>query len=193
VTESRDPDIEMKTVQRSEIVDYVTYQETREVLQRIVFVEKERRRIQLGDHFTFLFENAMTIRYQAQEMMRVEKTVREKDILHELDTYNSILGGDGELGCTLMIGIEDPKTRDLKLREWVRLPEHLYVLLPDGTRINASFDGAQRDEFRLSSVQYLKFAVQGVAPVAIAVDLPGCEAEARLTDDQRAALQEDLA
>jgi hypothetical protein len=190
--DSTDPDLEMKTVPRSEIVDYVTYQETREAFQRKVFAEKARRRIHLGKHFTFLFENALTIQYQVQEMMRVEKIVREKDIQHELDTYNSILGGDGELGCSLMIEIEDPKDRDVKLRKWIGLPEHIYALLADGTRINAGFDESQRDDTRLSAIQYLKFSVQGVAPVAFGVDLPGCEAVVRLTDDQRAALQEDI-
>ncbi len=182
----------MKLVQRSEIVDYLTYQDTRVAFQREVFAAKAQRRIHLGEHFTFLFENALTIRYQIQEMMRVEKIVREKDILHELETYNGILGGPGELGCSFMIEIDDPKTRDIKLREWMKLPEHIYAELTDGTKVNASFDEAQRGATRLSSVQYLKFPVNGAAPVALGIDLPGCEDKVYITRDQRDALQEDL-
>ncbi len=182
----------MRTVQRSEILDYVSYQETREIFQKEVFAAKSRRRIHLGNFFTFLFENALTVRYQVQEMMRAEKIVREKDIQHEIETYNSILGGDGELGCSLMIEIESPQERDLKLKEWISLPEHVYAELPDGTKVYAIFDPAQIGAGRLSSVQYLKFRVNGVAPVALGVDLPGCEARTRLTPDQRTALQEDL-
>jgi hypothetical protein len=183
----------MKPVQRIGIVDYVTYEELREAFQKEVFAAKARRRIHLGEHFTFLFDNALTVRYQIQEMMRVEKIVREKDILHELETYNGILGGDGELGCTLMIEIDNPDERNLKLQEWRQLPEHIYAELPDGTKVRPSFDEAQRGSTRLSSVQYLKFPVQGITPMALGIDLPGCEGKTILTPDQRASLQEDMA
>jgi hypothetical protein len=93
----------MDTVQRSEIIDYQSYEDVRPEFQKKVMMEKSRRRVHVGEWFTFLFENALTVRYQIQEMMRVEKIVREKDILHELQTYNSLLGASGELGCTLLI------------------------------------------------------------------------------------------
>jgi hypothetical protein len=182
----------MRAVQRSEIIDYISYSEIREKFQKEVFEEKARRRVHVGECFTFLFENALTIRYQIQEMMRAEKIVKEKDILHEIDTYNGIIGGDGELGCSLMIEIDDPQKRNLKLREWINLPEHVYGEFQDGTKAYARFDEAQIGEDRLSSVQYIKFPVGGEAPVAIGIDLPGCETKTCLTGDQRTALQGDL-
>jgi len=183
----------MKPVQRSEILDYITYEERRGAFQKEVFPAKARRRIHLGECFTFLFENALTIRYQIQEMMRAEKIVREQDIRHELETYNSVLGGDGELGCCFMIEIDDPQERDLKLREWIELPERIYAEFEDGTKVNPSFDETQRGATRLSSVQYLKFPVNGKVPVALGLDLKGYEAKVYLTNDQREALREDLA
>ncbi len=183
----------MKTVPRSAIVDYQTYEDLRPEFRENVIAAKVRRRIHVGDCLTFLFENMLTVQYQIQEMMRAEKIVREKDILHELETYNQLIGGEGELGCTLMIEIDDPEQRARKLREWLRLPEHVYALLDDGTKIRPAFDPAQVGKDRLSSVQYLKFPVRGKAPVAIGTDLPGIKAETRLSDDQRAALAEDLA
>jgi hypothetical protein len=183
----------MKHVLRNEIVDYQSYEEMREDLRHIVFGVKERRRIHVGDCFTFLFENALTVRYQIQEMMRAEKIVREKDIIHELQTYNSLIGDDGELGCTLLIEIDDPKIRNTRLREWLKLPENIYAIMPDGSRARPTFDEMQRGADRLSSVQYLKFAVGGSVPVSVGVDLSGIEVETKLTEDQRAALQEDLA
>jgi len=182
----------MKMVQRNEILDYMSYEDTREAIQKEVFPEKARRRIHVGDHFTCLFENALTIRYQVQEMMRAEKIVREKDIQHELDTYNDILGGDGELGCCLMIEVDDPQQRNFKLRAWLDLPKHIYAELQDGTRVYARFDPAQVGVDRLSSVQYLKFPVGVQTPVALGTDLPGCETRQLLQEDQRKALQEDL-
>jgi hypothetical protein len=183
----------MKRVQREEILDYETYSEAREVFRARVLEAKRPRRVHLGESLTLLFENPLTVRYQIQEMLRAERIVREADIRHEIDTYNEILGGEGELGVTLLIEIEDRESRPAKLRQWWALPEHLYLELEDGTRVRPGFDPRQRGEERISSVQYLRFAVGGRVPVAAAVDLPGLRGEVRLTDEQRRALAEDLA
>jgi hypothetical protein len=182
----------MKPVERAEILDYITYNERREALRAEALAIKARRRVQLHEHVTFLFENRDTVRYQVQEMMRTEQIVKEADILHELETYNELLGGDGELGCTLLIGIEHESERAVKLREWRALPERVYARLADGTRVRPTFDPRQVGDERLSSVQYLKFPVGREAPVALGVDLPGMTGEVELDEDQRMALQEDL-
>jgi len=148
--------------------------------------------VTVADVLTFLFENDETIRYQVLEMVRSERLVKEADIQHEIDTYNELLGGPGELGCTLLIGIDDPAERDRKLRAWRGLPEHLYVKLEDGTRVPAKHDARQVGEDRLSSVQFLKFDVQGRVPVAVGSDLPDLEAETVLDERRRRALAEDL-
>ncbi len=119
----------MKTVKREELKDYQTYGEGRATTRSMVLALKEPRRIHVGKYLTLLFENVDTIRYQVQEMMLAERIVREADIQHELETYNELLGGQGELGATLLIEIEDPAERDLKLRSWLELPKTLYVKL----------------------------------------------------------------
>jgi len=182
----------MKPVERSEIADYVTYEDERNTFRARVMEIKALRRVHIGDYFTLLFENRLTVRYQIQEMLRAERIVRESDILHEIHTYNELLGKQGELGCTLLIEIEDPKVRDQKLQVWWRLPEKMYARLEDGTRIPATFDERQRGDHRLSSVQYLKFDTKGNVPVAIGIDLPELQTETVLTDDQRQALHADL-
>jgi hypothetical protein len=182
----------MRTVRREDLLDWVTYDERRAELRARAMAEKDRRRVVLGEHLTFLFENFATVRHQIQEMMRAEHIVREADIEHEIQTYNELLGGPGELGCTLLIAIEDPAERSRRLREWSALPEHLYVRLDDGRRVAARFDARQRGDDRLSSVQYLKFPTGGDLPVAVGTDLPGLAGEALFTEEQRAALAEDL-
>jgi TusA-related sulfurtransferase len=182
----------MKKVMRNEILDYVTYAEQRDGLLESILAIKAIRRIHVGDYLTFLFENPDTIRYQIQEMVRVERMVRETDIEHELATYNEVLGSDGELGCTLLIEIDDPQTRDVKLREWLGLEAHIYVKVEDGSRIYATYDERQVGEDRLSSVQYLKFVVGAGYPVAVGVDLPAFTAETVLTAEQAQALRNDL-
>lgn len=186
----------MKRVARSDLVDYQTWTDRREAELPNIFEQKRLRRVHAGEHLTFLFENAETIRYQVQEMMRTERIVRESDVQHELDTYNELLGGEGELGCTLLIEISDPAQRDVKLVAWRELPEHLYVRLEDGELVRATFDERQRAEERagrLSSVQYLKFNTAGRVPVAVGVDLDELNVEGELSADQRAALAQDLA
>jgi hypothetical protein len=183
-----------KPVERSEIVDYQTYAELRPEIRAAVMKEKEHRRIHVGPHLTFLFETHATMRYQVQEMMRAEQIVKEADILHEIETYNEVLGGPGELGCTLLVEIDDPEDRAVKLVEWLDLPKHLYAKLADGTKVRPTYDERQVGEERVSSVQYLKFPVGERAPVAIGCDhaAPELSHEVELTADQVAALQKDL-
>ena len=182
----------MRKVEREEIVDYHTYEDQREAFRLEAIAAKALRRVHVGHNLTFLFECPLTIRYQVQEMTRAERIVRDRDIQRELDTYNGLLGENGGLGATLLIEIEDPKERDVRLREWLALPRHLYARLADGSVVRATYDAAQIGDDRLSSVQYLKFPVRGQAPVAIGSDLPGFELESKLSDAQRQTLAEDL-
>ncbi len=183
----------MRRVHREDLLDWATYSERRLDLRAAAMAAKDLRRVHVGEHLTLLFENFATVRYQIQEMMRAEKIVREADIQREIETYNELLGGDGELGCALLIEIEDPVARAAKLREWLALPERVYVRLARGRRVYASFDPRQRGEDRLSSVQYLKFATGGEVPLAIGADLPALAVETELSAGVRAALREDLA
>jgi hypothetical protein len=182
----------VKPVMRDEILDYQTWTERRPGLLPEVLRIKAGRRIHLGPHLTFLFENRDTVRYQIQEMLRTEQLVREDAIRHEIDTYNELLGGPGALGATLLVEVEDPAERDRRLVEWRDLPGRLYVGFEDGTRAYATFDARQVGEDRLSSVQFLKFECGGRAPVLIGTDLAPLKAEARLSEDQRRALAADL-
>ncbi len=182
----------MKRVERSEILDYATYEDGRENFRAEVIKIKAPRRVHIGDYFTLLFENHTTVRYQIQEMLRAERIVREADILHEIETYNELLGKEGELGCTLLIEIEDPAVRNPKLQQWWSLPEKLYLRLEDGTLIRPTFDERQRGDGRLSSVQYMKFDTMGHVPIAAGVDLPDLQTETPLSGAQREALRTDL-
>jgi len=183
----------VKPVARDEIIDYQTYGDRRDEVRAGILEVKAPRRIHLGEHLTFLFENRDTVRYQVQEMMRTEQMVREEAIRHELDTYNELLGGPGELGCTLLVEVAEPEARARYLAAWVDLPQRLYAKLPDGTRVPATFDARQVDEGKLSSVQFLKFDCRGQAPVALGCDLDGLTGEVTLTEAQRQALSADLA
>ena len=183
----------MKKLTRDQLVDYQTWAEQKPALFADMQAIKAARRIHAGPHLTFLFENVQTIRWQVQEMMRVEQIVREKDILHELKTYNEVLGNDGELGAVLLIEIADEADRDVKLRAWLDLPRHLYIEVEGGERVRAIFDERQIGTDRVSSVQYIRFPVGNAAPIAVGSDLEQHTVHADLTAEQKAALKSDLA
>lgn len=182
----------MEPVRREDLLDYQTYTERRPEISASALQAKKPRRVHVGEHLTFLFENTETTRYQIQEMMRVERIVKESAIQHELDTYNGLLGGPGELGCALLIEVADEAERKPKLKAWIGLEKHLYVTLEDGSRVYATFDPEQVGDERLSAVQYLKFDTKGKVPVAVGTDFPPLEAETRLTPEQQQALENDL-
>ncbi len=182
----------MKPVTRDEILDLTAYEKARPALREEILAVKAPRRVHLGDSLTFLFENRDTVRYQVQEMVRAERMVKEEDIAHELETYNELLGRKGELGAALLIEIDDPARRAVRLREWLGLPGALYVKTASGRKVRATYDARQVGEDRLSSVQYLKFDTGGEVPVAVGSDLPALRVEVALNEAQRQALAADL-
>src|SRR5262245_3643320 len=182
----------MRTVQRSQILDRARYERTRSFSQAAVLEIKRKRRVHVGECLTFLFENTTTIWYQIQEMIRAERIDQEADILHELETYNALLGAHGQLGCCLLIEIDDPILRDRRLRQWRALPAYVYLRCEGGATVRPTVDPTQIDERRISAVQYLKFHLDDWRPLSVGCDLPGLIAETKLTREQRDALNDDL-
>jgi hypothetical protein len=180
-------------VTREQILDYQTYGDQRAEIRSRILGIKAARRIHVGPVLTFLFENLDTIRYQIQEMIWAERIIREDAIRHEIDTYNELLGAPGGLGATLLVEVDDPAERAIRLSEWRDLPSYLYLRFEDGARVYATHDARQVDEDRLSSVQFLSFPCAGRAPVALGTDFPPLAAETVLTPEQRQALAHDIA
>lgn len=185
----------MRPVVREEILDFMTYTDQRSALRPAILEAKRLRRVAIGPHLMILLENHQTIWYQIQEMMRVERIVREKDIEHEIKTYNDLIGSDGGVGACLLIGIVDPEERAEKLTEWMGLLPTLYLELADGTKVAPVWDERQVGDDRLSSVQYLQFPLGGQVPVAAGCDFddPATRFRVLLSEETRQALAADLA
>lgn len=182
----------MKKVKREDVVAREEYEKIRSVFRARVMAQKDVRRIHLGEHLTFLFENHDTVLYQVQEMMRAERMDGENEIQHEIETYNELLGDQGELGCTLLIEIDDPKKRDDLLARWLDLPTKIRLETEGGRQVAAVHDVRQVGERRASSVQYLKFKVGDGVPAKIVCDHPELKLSVSLTAQQSAALAQDL-
>ena len=191
----------MKKIERSDILEIDSYEKIRPEFRQRMMGLKEPRRISVGPYLTFIFENTQTMIYQVQEMMRVEKIREESAIHHEIETYNQLVPGENELSATLFLEFDDPTVRRVKLEELVGLEDHTFLLIDRDYQIQAQFDEKQKDERKLSSVQYIKFPLTEKARdailtspyVEILTTHPACSYRQALRADQIEALRQDLA
>lgn len=193
----------MQQVKYEEVVDIAQYERMRPEFREKVMEAKNRRRVRVGGHFTFLFENHLTLLYQVQEMIRVERIVDEKAIAHEVDTYNELVPPTGGLGASLLLEYEDPSERAVGLRELLGIQDHVHLRLGDLPPVKGRFDTRQMGTERISSVQYVQFALSDehrnawrelgkAGAIRLAVDHPNYQAEATLPPDVVDALAEDM-
>lgn len=169
-------------------------------LERELIQAKEARRIAVGPNLTLLFENRVTVRWQIQEMCRVERITDPAAIQHELDTYNALLPGRDELSATLLVEYDDPATRARMLAALRGLHEHLRLEV-DGSPVATRFDADQYNADRISSVQFIRFVLTAEQvdafcdlrrPAAVVVDHPAYAARAELRGAARGALVQDV-
>jgi hypothetical protein len=185
----------MQKVQRAQILDLASYEHIRADVRATISDVQRPRRISVGAQLVFMFENTRTVWYQVQELLRAERIDQEAAIQREIDTCNARLGDSGQLGCCLLVAIDDADARERRLREWLALPAHVYLRCAGGATVRATVDHAQHqaaDAHRIAAVQYLRFHVDDWQPIAIGCDLPGLEAETTLSEAQRDALERDL-
>jgi len=187
-------------VSASEIKSLGDYELARDTFRKRVFAVKDARRVRVGDHLTFLFENHDTVLYQIQEMLRVERITEPAAIAHEIRTYNDLIAGPDELAATLLVEYEDPAERARMLRELVGLERYVSFAIAGQAAAAAVFDAAQIADEKISSVHYVRFplgrerasALRRGAGAEIVVDHPHMHARVALTPSQVAALSEDL-
>jgi Protein of unknown function (DUF3501) len=192
----------VKPIRFEETLSLTDYERVRPRLRPLFIHEKNRRRLAVGSHLTFLFENAQTVWYQVHEMIRTEQMRTADAIAHELETYNELLPGADALSATLLIEYESAPERDAALRRLVGLERHLHLVLGD-RRSSVEFDRRQMDTERLSAVQFVRLPMAGVTRVqflqlaaqdrlAIEADHPSLAARASIDAALAAALAEDL-
>jgi hypothetical protein len=192
----------MKAVQRGQILPFDQYEKLRPLLRPLFIAEKDRRRLAVGEHVTLLFENAQTVWYQVQEMLRSERITSEDGIAHELDTYNELLPGPNELAATMLIEFTDAATRDENLRKLAGLENHIFLVIGE-RRQKARVDLRQVSAERVSSVQFLRFGLGGLDAeafvakaaqglISVEVTHPMMQVRAPIEGALAAALAQDL-
>ena len=187
----------MRPVDISEIKNIAEYELARPEWRPKIMALKDRRRIRVGEHMTFLFENHDTVLYQIQEMMRVERMVRAGEIANEVSTYNELIPGPRELSASLLIEYEDATERDRRLGELVGLERHIWFEV-EGARSPSQCDDRQMSRDRLSAVQYVKFRLTDEQVTAfpqnarLVIEHPQYRADHVLTAEERAELARDF-
>jgi hypothetical protein len=154
-----------------DVLDLRAYERVREGYRSAVMARKRLRRIGLGPVITLLFESFDTVRFQVQEMARVEKIISDEAIQVELDIYNRLLPGVGELSATLFIEL----TSDAELREW--LPRLVGIEQAIGVSIDgevvpsepeAEHAAALTRDSVTAAVHYVRFRFSGAQVAAFA-------------------------
>jgi len=191
----------MKKISAQDILGFEQWERARKVLRPIFIHEKQRRRLGVGSHLTFLFENTATLWYQVEEMLRSESMADAAAIQHEIDTYNELIPDAGEISATLLIEFADAQERDAALRRLVGIETHLWLKLGD-KKVPLSFDDRQMSPERVSSVQFVRFKVgidanaflklAKAGQVTVQADHPNLAAEGRIEGVLAESLAEDL-
>ncbi len=190
----------MTKIQPSDIMPLDQYDRVRDEYRQRIFEIKKARRIGVGEYLTFLFENADTMKYQIQEMARVEQLKDETAVKHEIETYNELVPDPNEITASLLIEINDPAARAFKLRELVGLQDSVSMLVDKDYQIQAEFDDRQITDGKISSVHYLRFplgekaadAFLATSDVELLITHPACSYRQPLSPEQLEAMKEDL-
>ena len=132
----------MKKLVQGDLYTLEAYARERESFRARVIAHKRARAVHLGAHLTLLFEDRLTVQYQVQEMLRIERIFEAKDIQEELDTYNPLIPDGGNLKATLLIEYADPEERALRLVELHGIERLITVTVGDLAAVVAIADGA---------------------------------------------------
>jgi hypothetical protein len=186
-----------------DISDLRAYERERAAFLAEVIALKKRRRVPLGDIVTLLFENRRTVRFQVQEMARVERLISDRAVEAELRAYNPLIPEPGQLCATLFVEL----TSDEALRRWlprlVGIERAVSLRLADGKQVAAQVDEDHakqltRDEMT-ASVHYVRWELTAeqvedfaAGPVALVSTHPDFPAESPLRDVTHAELVADL-
>ncbi len=172
----------MNVISQSSLMTLETYAKQRNEIRSRVMAHKKNRIVHLGPHLTLIFEDEITIRYQIQEMLRIEKTFDEQGIRNELDAYNPLIPDGTNLKATMMLEYEDPEERARELGRLIGIERRVYIQVGERERFYAIADEdlARENEQKTSSVHFLRFELtpQAIADfrsgrvVALGVDHP---------------------
>jgi hypothetical protein len=172
----------MSTLSRADLWSLEEYAEIRPGFRMEVMAHKKNRQVPLGDHARLYFEDQLTIKYQVQEMLRIEKVFEAAGINEELDAYNPLIPDGHNWKATFMIEYDDPAERAQQLSRMIGIEDKIWLQVESCERVYpiADEDLERDNENKTSSVHFLRFeltpsmiaAVHSGASISVGADHP---------------------
>ena len=176
----------MATITRESLMTLEAYAKERAAFRDKVMAHKKNRSLPVGANVTLLFEDELTIRYQIQEMLRIEKTFEESGIQDELDAYNPLIPTGREFKATMMIEYPEPEERRIWLARLKGVENRVWVQVEGSDKVYAIADEdlERENDEKTSSVHFLRFplsedmaeALKYGVSMAIGIDHPQYQA-----------------
>ncbi len=187
---------------RESLYSLEQYHRLRPEFRAKVIAHKKLRNVPLGDHASLHFEDELTMRYQVQEMIRLERMYEPELIQDELDVYNPLIPDGKNWKATLMIEYPDAEERQTALSRLVGFERAVWVQIDDFARVSpiANEDLERETADKTSAVHFLRFeltpemvaAAKNGAAIRAGVDHPNYKAEIVLPSETRQSLVGDL-
>ena len=193
----------MEKLTRESLYSLEQYSGLRDKFRDDVMAHKRNRRVALGPNASLYFEDRMTMQYQVQEMLRIERIFEADGIQEELDAYNPLIPDGSNWKATFMVEFPDIDERKAMLQQLVGIEDKVWLQIGDLGRIApiADEDLDRADEEKTSAVHFLRFelsaeqvqALKDGAPLAAGIDHENYQVEINpVADNIRQSLLEDL-
>jgi hypothetical protein len=190
-------------IKRDSLMSLEAYARGRNEFRAKVIAHKKNRTVHLGANVTLLFEDELTIRYQVQEMLRIERIFEDEGIQHELDSYNPLIPDGGNWKATMLIEYPEAEERRRMLALLKGVERRVWVQVGGGARVFAVADEdlERENDDKTSSVHFLRFELDVEArgelrrggTLTMGIDHPNYDVRAEIGAATRDALAGDLA
>jgi len=190
-------------IARDSLFSLEAYARQRKEFRAKVMAHKKDRTVHLGAHVTLIFEDELTVRYQVQEMLRIERTFEEQGIQDELDVYNPLTPDGRNFKATMMIEYADAEERKHALSKLRGIEDRVWLQVEGCARVYAVADEdlERENAEKTSAVHFLRFelddemarTLKSAVGLALGVDHPNYQAEVgAVAAGVRASLTQDL-
>ncbi|OGB22867.1 MAG: hypothetical protein A3I66_13290 [Burkholderiales bacterium RIFCSPLOWO2_02_FULL_57_36] len=146
-------------ISRESLLTLEAYAKARPGLRAEVIKHKKNRKVELGNHLSLLFEDEMTLRYQVQEMLRIEKIFDEEGIQSELAAYNPLVPDGSNLKATMLIEYDNETERKVALAKLIGIEDRVFIQVEGQDRVYAIADEDldRENEEKTSAVHFVRF------------------------------------
>ena len=159
----------MPAIARDTLLTLEAYAKQRNTLRADIIAHKKNRTVQVGEHITLLFEDEKTVRYQVQEMLRIEKIFEEEGIESELGAYNPLIPDGSNFKATMLIEYESVTERQRALAKLKGVEDRMFVEVEGQPRVYAIADEdlERENEEKTSAVHFVRFELTRVMKQAL--------------------------